>query len=213
MIFKKNININIDENIIKRKQVPILIKDKQWKKIISDNKNRTIKSLSLELEELIDEEKSLKREWTKHNQEKRRLMNKILQLSDLVNTKGQEDMLPELERCKEEINKVNQNIDKIMENLESYPSQIEKLNFNLLKETIKIVYQDMICSNDELFLVAEKMNKLRQELGELRDERIFLEERVEELYSFLHDTVGHEEMEKLDIKFLEDEETGGHSID
>lgn len=213
MIFKKNININIDENIIKRKQVPILIKDKQWKKIISDNKNRTIKSLSLELEELIDEEKSLKREWTKHNQEKRRLMNKILQLSDLVNTKGQEDMLPELERCKEEINKVNQNIDKIMENLESYPSQIEKLNFNLLKETIKIVYQDMISSNDELFLVAEKMNKLRQELGELRDERIFLEERVEELYSFLHDTVGHEEMEKLDIKFLEDEETGGHSID
>lgn len=213
MIFKKNININIDENIIKRKQVPILIKDKQWKKIISDNKNRTIKSLSLELEELIDEEKSLKREWTKHNQEKRRLMNKILQLSDLVNTKGQEDMLPELERCKEEINKVNQNIDKIMENLESYPSQIEKLNFNLLKETIKIVYQDMICSNDELFLVAEKMDKLRQELGELRDERIFLEERVEELYSFLHDTVGHEEMEKLDIKFLEDEETGGHSID
>lgn len=213
MIFKKNININIDENIIKRKQVPILIKDKQWKKIISDNKNRTIKSLSLELEELIDEEKSFKREWTKHNQEKRKLMNKILHLSDLVNTKGQEDMLPELERCKEEINKVNQNIDKIMENLESYPSQIEKLNFNLLKETIKIVYQDMICSNDELFLVAEKMDKLRQELGELRDERIFLEERVEELYSFLHDTVGHEEMEKLDIKFLEDEETGGHSID
>lgn len=208
MIFKKDINIEIDESIIKKKQIPILIKDKQWKNIIGDTKNKNIRSLSKELEELVIRERDLRKKLAKYNQEKRKLMNKILHLSDLLNTKGQEEVLPELERCKEEINQVNQDIDRVMESIEVYPREIQKLNLSLLKETIKIAYKDMITNNDELLVVNEEMDKLRERLGYLRDEKIVLEEKVQGLYSFLHAIVGHEEMEKLDVQFLEDEEMG-----
>lgn len=208
MIFKKDINIEIDESIIKKKQIPILIKDKQWKNIIGDTKNKNIRSLSKELEELVIRERDLRKKLAKYNQEKRKLMNKILHLSDLLNTKGQEEVLPELERCKEEINQVNQDIDRVMEGIEVYPREIQKLNLSLLKETIKIAYKDMITNNDELLVVNEEMDKLRERLGYLRDEKIVLEEKVQGLYSFLHAIVGHEEMEKLDVQFLEDEEMG-----
>ncbi|NLM03420.1 MAG: hypothetical protein GX214_00140 [Clostridiales bacterium] len=202
MIFRKDIDIPIDENIIKKKKIPVLTKNREWKQIIEESKNRNIKSLSNNLEKMVAEEKELRKKLKLYNQEKRTLINKILHLSDLLNSKGQEEVLPKLERSKEEINRLNEDIDKLLEEVQDYPREIEKLNLELLKETIKITYREMIANNDTLKVVDEEINKLRSKLGELIDEKIVLEEKIQRSYSFLHDTVGHEEMEKLDIKFL-----------
>ena len=88
MIFRKDIDIPIDENIIKKKKIPVLTKNREWKQIIEESKNRNIKSLSNNLEKMVAEEKELRKKLKLYNQEKRTLINKILHLSDLLNSKG-----------------------------------------------------------------------------------------------------------------------------
>lgn len=204
MLFKKNIDIYIDENIIKKNRVPILTKDRVWKDIIGANTSKSIQSLSNRLEELLEEEKKLKIQLKDNKQQKTKLMNKIIHLSNLLNSKGQENVLPEMERCKEEIEKINEAIDVIMEKLEEYPKEIEKINLALLKETIIIVYSDINTSQNRLFTVKDEIDELRAKLNSLREEKDLLEEKIELLYSFLHTVVGHEEMEKLDLRFLKE---------
>lgn len=204
MLFKKSIDIQIDENTIKKNRVPILIKDKQWKTIIGDSNNKTIQSLSKQLNDLIDEERTLEKNLKLLRQQKTKVMNKILHLSDLLNTKGQESVLSELEESREEINRINEAIDEMVENLLSYPKEIERVNFALLKETIVSVYKDITTDHNRLSTVDEEIKDLRERLGILRDEKDELEKRVEILYSLLHTIIGYKEMEKLDIRFLKE---------
>lgn len=204
MLFRKNIDIEVDEKIIKKNRVPILIKDRDWKNIIGDsNSNKTIQSLSKQLEDLVQGERELLKQLNYNRQYKTKLMNKIIHLSDLLNRQGKEDVLPELERCKEEITKINQIIDEIMEKSHDCPQEIERVNLALLKETIIVIYKDITNGNNKLQAVNEEIQQLREKLGNLRDEKDELEKKNEMLYSFLHTVVGHKEMEKLDMRFFE----------
>lgn len=204
MFFRKDTDIQIDENIIKKNHIPILVRDKQWKDIISTKANKNIQSFSKNIENLLNEERELTKLLKDSKQHKTKLMNKILHLSDLLNRKGQEDVVAELEKCKEEINKTNHIIDETIEKLEIYPKEIERVNLALLKETINIVYKDISNDNEKLHAIDEEINVLREKLGNLRDEKDELEKNIEMLYSFLHTVIGHEEMEKLDIRFLKE---------
>ena len=202
IIFKKSRDLHIDENIIKKNRIPILIQDKEWREIVGVNYNKTIQYLSKELETLLRERKDLTNELGKNRAIKTKLMNKILHLSDLINTKGQENVVPELERSQAEIIKLNDSTDEITEKLEAYPWKIEEVNLAILKETINIIYNDIKSDYSKLQGVDEEISVLREKLGPLRDEKEALERKVGALYSFLHTFIGHKEMEKLDLHFF-----------
>ncbi|SDK95929.1 coiled-coil domain-containing protein [Natronincola ferrireducens] len=206
MIFRRNIDIQIDDKIIKKNRVPILTKDKQWKTIIGNQTNRIISSLSKKLEDLLLEEKSLIKKLNGFKEHKKILMEKIIYLSDLLNTKGDQGVLIELEKCKEEIAKANDDIDSTMETLEEYPKEIERVNLALLRETVKLAYKDIINNQNNLKKIDEEISNLREKLGDLWDNKTEIEKKMELLYSFLHAIIGHEEMEKLDIHYFKNKE-------
>ncbi|AKL96767.1 hypothetical protein CACET_c33230 [Clostridium aceticum] len=201
MFFKKTVNINIDEKIIKKNRIPILIKDKQWKQIMESNRTRTIQMAAKKLEDLVDKEKLLVKQLSILEQNKKKLMNKILHLSDLLNTQGQENVIEELEDCKEEISKINDEVNVITETLDLHRINIEETNLHLLKETVKIAYKNIKVSDSKLLGINKEIEGLRVKLGDLRDEKLEVEQRIDVLYSFLHMMMGHEEMEKLDLYY------------
>ncbi len=204
MIFRRIPDIPIDENKIKKNQIPILIKDEDWKNIIGNSNNKTIQNFSNELENLLKEEEKLKKELIGKRSYKAKLMDKILHLSDLINRQGKINAMPELERCQSEIVRVNPIIDDLEGNLATYPLKIQEANLALLKETISIIYKDVSRDYTRLHLVDDEILKLRARLGDLRDEKEGLERKIGVMYSFLHTILGHEEMEKLDLHFLKD---------
>lgn len=201
MLFKKNDSIELDNIIMKRNKVPILIQDANWKKIFSNNMNKPISTLSKQLNELLVEEKELQKKLQLSLEKKRVLMNKIIHLSDRLNRKGEEIAIDNMEDIKNQINNLNEEIDKIRENLEIYPEKIYNLNMELLKETTKITYSEINDTEHRLTSVDNEINTLREKLGQCWDEKESLEGKVQVLYSLLHSIIGPEEMEKLDIKF------------
>ncbi|QUH25660.1 hypothetical protein [Serpentinicella alkaliphila] len=200
MFFRRSIDIELDENIIKKKKIPILLKDKTWLYIRDNCKNRAMDSISKELEVIIKEEANLQKHMRTMKEKKRVLMNKVINLSDLVNTKGEERYIPEIEKSKSEIEQINIEIDQTYDMLLEFPKKIEQVNLQLLKETVKVAYQNVQTNQTQLNSLDKEIYGLREKLNKLREEKEIVEKKVGILYGFLHTLVGADEMEKLDIK-------------
>lgn len=203
MFLKKNESIEFANKIMKKSRIPILIYDQQWKKLFANSMNKSMETLSKDLQQLLTEEKELEHRLKSSQGRKRILMNKIIHLSDRLNSKGEEIEISDIEDAKDEIAKINEEIDEIRENLELYPQKIESTNMELLKETAKVAYSEINNTQARLSDVDEEINILREKLGQYWDEKEALEEKVQVLYSLLHSIIGPEEIEKLDVKFLQ----------
>jgi len=202
-VFKKKVLDEIlDQNIIKKNRIPILIRDSYWKKVFSQKINRSMEALIKQLQKLIAEEAEYKKQLKLKKDRKQILMNKILTISDLVNSKGEENALEELGRCRDEISSLNNEMEELFQIIEGYPKEIEKINLELLKESLRVAYSDLVDNNDNLHKVNDEINKIRDRLNALRVEKEEREKTGEYLYSFIHSMIGHEEVEKLDLHYL-----------
>ncbi|SHJ61641.1 coiled-coil domain-containing protein [Paramaledivibacter caminithermalis] len=194
--------IQIDEKIIKRNKIPILIKDKHWRKLFNENSTKNMKRLSDKLEKLISEEKEITKLLKEANKEKKMLMNKILKLSDEANSNNNTAALDALENTRNKILEVNDRIDELQFRLEMLPKEIYDTNLELLKETIAISYEDIIEGRKRVSYLDKEIKDIRKKLGEMWEEKFTKENRINDLYLYLHGTLGHEETDKLDRKFL-----------
>jgi len=203
MLFKKNESIEFANQAMKKRRIPILIHDQQWMKIFSSNMNKSMEVLSKELHKVLSDEKQIQQNLKSSLERKRILMNKIIHLSDRLNSKGEEIDISNIQDAKDEINRINEEIDKMRENLEMYPKKIENTNMELLKETTKVAYSQINNTETRLISVDEEIRILREKLGKYWDEKELLEEKAQVLYSLLHSIIGPDEIEKLDMKFFQ----------
>lgn len=194
--------IDIDEKIIRKNRIPILIKDESWKSLFSENQRKGMEELVDNLEELMDEEKELEKLLKSANREKKILLNKVLKLSDEANSNDNMEALDKLEYTKNKILEVSDKIDEIQFRLEILPKEMYDLNLELLKKTISISYEDIMKGRKRVNYLDVKIEKLRKVLGEMWEEKFEKEKRINELYLYLHGVLGHEETDKLDKKFL-----------
>lgn len=204
MFFKKAASINFANKVMKKSRIPILLYNKHWRGLYNNNMNKSMENLSKELEKLLIEQKQSQDKLRVNKEKKRVLMNKIIHLSDLLNSKGEEVQVSSIEDAKNEINTLNEEIDQLLEDLEVYPEKIENVNLELLKATAKVSYAEINNTQSRLKTVDEEIERLREKLGEYRDEKESLEKKVQTIYSLLHSIIGPDEIEQLDIKFFED---------
>ncbi len=204
MLKKKELDELLDQNIIKKKRIPILIRDTYWKRVFSQKINRVMEALIKQLQKLLVDEAENKKQLRLRRERKQQLMAKILTISDLVNSKGEENALSELERCTAEINTLNAEMEGLIQIVEEYPKEIEKVNLELLKESLRVAYSEFIDNHENLGKVNVEINKIRERLNALRLEKEDREKKEQALYSFIHSMIGHEEIEKLDIHYLKD---------
>ncbi len=194
--------IEIDKMIIKRKKIPVLIKDNAWESLFKENQTEEMKELSNKLEELIIEEREVEKELKETHRRKKILMNKVLKLSDEANSNNDKVALAKLEDTKDRILEVNDKIDELQFRLEMLPKEIHDTNFELLKETVAISYEDITEGRERVGHLDVEIQKLRKVLGKMWEEKFTREKRINDLYLYLHGTLGHEETDKLDKEFL-----------
>ncbi|MDK2918517.1 MAG: hypothetical protein PWQ37_1250 [Candidatus Petromonas sp.] len=195
-------NIELDENIIKKNKIPILIKDREWQKLFQDNLTKSMEKLTQQLEELIAEEKECMNDLRKARKKKKILMEKILKLSNEVNTNDDKVAIVKLEQAKNMILEINDKIDELQFKLETLPNEIKNINFKLLKETVTKAYDDIKEGKNRISCLDKEIQRLRKILGNMWEEKFTTEKKVNNLYLYLHGILGHRETDKLDKKFL-----------
>lgn len=200
MAFK---NIDLDENIILKNKIPLLIEDENWIKLFGETKNRNIQNIKEELSELVEEERELNRKEMTLQREKVHAMKMILGVSDAVNNENKLHNVGLLDEYKEKIEGINQELEEITFQLETIPQDIRELNFNLLKATVFYGYKDLKSKQKKLAQVVDELDSIRERMKYLINEKYDYEEWIDSTYSFLHGMLGSKEMEKLDEKILE----------
>ena len=192
----------VEEDLIRRKKIPVLIIDHEWKALFEKNMTKPMKKIAQELNEKLSDEKKATVQLKVYKKLKRQLREKILLLSDEVNTKEKENSIMKLEETKKQILEINKQMDELEYQLEILPREIEKLNYLLLVETIEMAYSDIKEGNAIIPGLADEIIHLRQQLREKWEKKLALEKKSESLYSYLHNTLGHEETNKMDKHFL-----------
>ena len=195
-------DINFKDNIVRRNKIPTLIYVPEWIQLFSGNKSRSMQKIIARLEALIARNKECDSELYNLEKRKKMVMNKILYLSKDINENNDKTALSKMEEAEKEIKEINRKIPVLLEELESIPKQINDMNTQLLKETIKRAYELINESRSESEKCQEQVNDLRQKLAELIQKKADMEERVNKLYLFIHGMIGAEEMESLDESFL-----------
>ncbi len=195
-------DINFKDNIVRRNKIPTLIYVPEWIQLFSGNKSRSMQKIIARLEVLIARNKECDSELYNLEKRKKMVMNKILYLSKDINENNDKTALSKMEEAEKEIKEINRKIPVLLEELESIPKQINDMNTQLLKETIKRAYELINESRSESEKCQEQVNDLRQKLAELIQKKADMEERVNKLYLFIHGMIGADEMESLDESFL-----------
>jgi len=195
-------DISFKDNIVRRNKIPILIYVPEWIQLFSGNKSRSMQKIIARLEALIARNKECDSELYNLEKRKKMVMNKILYLSKDINENNDKTALSKMEEAEKEIKEINRKIPVLLEELESIPKQINDMNTQLLKETIKRAYELINESRSESEKCQEQVNDLRQKLAELIQKKADMEERVNKLYLFIHGMIGADEMESLDESFL-----------
>ncbi len=189
MIFK---NIDLDENIVLKNKIPLLIENEDWIRLFGNIKNRNIQHIKEELTELVKKEKELEKTAALLQKEKLRSMKMILGISHAVNNKNKTETLGLLDEYKGKIEDINEELEDINFQLETTPQDIRELNFSLLKATVDYGYKELRDKEKKLENVTEQLEILRERLKELINEKYDYQEWIDSTYSFLHGMLGSE---------------------
>lgn len=196
-------NIELDENIVFKNKIPILIKDPNWLKLFGDVDNKNIQNIKEELIELVEAQGELEKNEKALQKEKTLAMKMILGVSNAVNNENKIQSVGLLDEYKEKIENINEELDDIIYQLETIPFKIKEVNFNLLKATVYYGYKELKSKEKRLKEVTEELESMRERIKFLINQKYDYEEWINSTYSFLHGLLGSEEIEKLDEQILE----------
>lgn len=196
-------DIKIDESIMKRNRISLLIEDQNWLALFGKSTNKVILNLKEELMELVNKRKALEREENKLKDEKVLAMKMILGISNAVNNENKVQDLVLLDEYKEKLENINERLDEISFELENIYDEIRELNFDLLRATVYYGYKELKQREKELKDITEELDSIRERMKELINKKYDYQEWIQSVYSFLHGLLGREETEKLDEKILE----------
>lgn len=196
-------DVHLDESIIKKNRIPLLIRDKSWLKLFGKSNNKVIENLKDELTHLINKRKALERKEKQLKEEKMLAMKMILGISNSVNNENKIQNLDLLDEYKEKFEDINRQLEEITEEIERISDEIKELNFYLLKATVYYGYKDLKKKERQLKDINDELDKMRKRIKELINEKHNYQEWIQSVYTFLHGLLGREEIEKLDEKIFE----------
>jgi chromosome segregation ATPase len=202
-VFTKKKPINFDKKILRKNDISLLIVDERWNALFK-KEEKTAKIIQYEekLRDLLKEQARLTTEEQDILRIKKVCMDKIIKLTDEAYEKNNPAALKEMQHCHDEINRINERLVVIQQALENIPDQIKETNLYLLEATVDKVYTKIKTGQKKINELEEKIETMKAELKQCINEKEELSELVTNAYSYFHDLLGAEELERLDKEFL-----------
>lgn len=200
---KKTGKFGFEKKTLRKNDISLLILDERWNKLFASTpKTPLIASSEEKLKELLKEQARLTAEAREIAAVKKKHMDRIMQLTPAVFEQNDEAAKKEMVFCEKEIKRINDRIKKIEEALEVMPDRIKAANLELLENTVNIVYFKIRNSSKRVEELEKLIEETRTKLKEYIDEKESLSQDDTDIYSYFHDLLGGEEIERLDNEFF-----------
>ncbi|HOM02316.1 MAG TPA: hypothetical protein PLH43_05750 [Acetivibrio sp.] len=200
---RQNKNSEFDWSVLKKNSIPILILDERWHNVFKNvEKTKEIIEKEEELKELLKEESRLAFEKKEILSRKKSYLDKIIKLTPEVFDNNNEQSKAEMEKCEKEINQINERIKTIEAEIDNMPERIREANLRLLECTINSVYFKMRENQVRVKELEELIENTKKQLASYIEEKEGLNEYDNEVYTYFHDLLGGEELQKLDNRYF-----------
>ena len=202
-LLKRPRKAKLDVKVLRKNDISLLILDERWNRLF-ENTQKTPQIVVCEekLKALIKDEARLMAEGREISANKKKHMGRIIKLTPAVFEKNDAGAVKEMEYCQKEIKRINERLSKIEEELDGLPDKKKRANLELLEQTINAVYFKIRFSSKRVGELEKLIEEERDKLKAYIDEKEVLLKGDTDIYSYFHDLLGGEELERLDKEFF-----------
>lgn len=188
-----------DLKVLFNNDISILILDERWNGLFK-NIVKTEKIIDCEnkIKELLKEQSRLTLEIKEIAVKKKEYMDKIIKLTTEAFDNNNEEAHLEMQECEKLIVAINKRTKEIEERLLDVPKEIRQANLELLEQTVKVVYFSFKENHQRVEILDREIADTREHLKKLIDERGLIAQDDTDTYSYFHDLLGKDELQKLD---------------
>ena len=193
-----NLRLNFD-SIFRGKKIPILTLDEKWLSIFSgNNKNARIRALQADLNALLVKQGKIAGDIRGYKKIKAQFMQDIVENMEVDQSFFGKLKAKKLEKSQKKILEIKERLEKAEEEEKELPNEIKRVNEQLLKESIQICYGRIDENSRKINSLDEEISEMRIRLKQMILEKQDMEEENTLMYTYMHDTLGHQAMEVLD---------------
>lgn len=192
-----------DKQVLRKNDIGILILDERWNSLFKNiEKTADINAFEIMIKELLKKEAKITTEKKEIEATKKKCMAKILELTPQVYEKHIESAKEEMTKCEIEINRINKRFQEIEDELYKTEIEIKDTNIELLEQAVSVVYFKIRKTQKRKEQLTLLIEELKAKLMAAIDEKESITEDSGEVYTYFHDLLGAEELERLDQKYI-----------
>lgn len=199
-IFSRNKKAHeLDIKILFKNDISLLILDKRWNGLFN-NIVKTDKIIDYEnkIKELLKEQSRLITESKENSIKKKESMDNIIKLTTEAFDNNNEEARSKMQECEKTIVAINKRVKEIESRLLDIPKELRQANLELLEQTVKLVYFSIKENQIKVVELDKEIAQTKEHLKKLIDERGLLAQDDTNTYSYFHDLLGGDELQKLD---------------
>lgn len=184
------------------KKIPILTLDHKWHRLFTQiDSNSEIKKLEEELNELLKRQGKVNTE----TKDIKKLKAKLMEDMRTSSMEGEGSNEAIIEENKKLIDECNQKLDSYQDEILELPPKINEVNSKLMLATMEVCYDDIKEGTEEINEISEWIESVRVELKKKAVRKQEKQQRIQDLYSYMHDIFGADVIEIFDMKYNPDE--------
>ena len=189
-------------NALKGKKIPILTLDNKWYRLLDEKGQTKAGQLIEELNELLRRQGKLNTGLKDIKRLKKKMMGEIVPLVSEVEQKGGADLEKKIEAYKRLIGECNEKIMDYEDELLELPKEIDRVNFQLMLLTMEYCYDAMRQNSRDIREISDWVTQARIDLKKKLIRKQEMEERNQEIYSYMHDVLGADVVDLFDMSML-----------
>ncbi len=180
---------------LKGKKIPVISLDNKWYRLMNGlEKTTRMQKLEDELKGLLKRQGKVNTETKALRKRKKLLMDNIVGGMDAADAKEQEEYKKQIEEC-------NHKLAEYQDEMKDLPAQIDKVNFDLMVETMQVCYEAIQENSEKITEIADWINNIRIELKKNVVRKQQYELLNQNVYSYMHDIFGAEVIDIFDMAY------------
>lgn len=187
------------------KKIPILTLDNKWYRLLDDDTRKRLSGTEERLNALLRRQGKLNTETKDIRKLKKKLMDEIMSMAEQMNQGGNSQLGDKLAQHKRLLEECNEKLADYQEELRELPGEIEELNSRLMLATMEYCYSMMQTNSEEIDKIAEWVKDIRIELKKQLVRKQKMEQKNQQIYSYMHDVFGADVVDLFDMKYHPEE--------
>lgn len=189
------------EDALQGKNIPVLTLDHKWYRLLDEFGKRDVQNLSDQLNDLLKRQGKLNTETKEIRKLKKKLMGEIVPMVNEMEETGDRKLEKKIDQTRRLIEDCNEKMEAYQDEMKELPLEIDKVNRQLMVMTMENCYKTMQSNNKGIKEIDDWVTEIRIELKKRLVEKQEMEQKNQQIYSYMHDVFGAEVLNLFDMNF------------